>query len=161
MVLSLHDKLSKIKLKKGRDHLMWVLLQFISGSIQKSALSAFSPVMKLFDLLYPETEPLPVPSEITPESTVSFSMACVWVHLSRKAKSDNLNMHKVPPKPLVKLLDYLYQKLQVRVYSGHLLPTISDLSFFTSWNCFVELSRTICGPIFIFRGRNEKLLMLK
>lgn len=41
---------------KGRDHLMWVLLQFISGSIQKNALADFLPVMKLFDLLYPEKE---------------------------------------------------------------------------------------------------------
>lgn len=35
---------------------MWVLLQFISGSIQKNALADFLPVMKLFDLLYPEKE---------------------------------------------------------------------------------------------------------
>ncbi len=35
---------------------MWVLLQFISGSIQKNALGDFLPVMKLFDLLYPEKE---------------------------------------------------------------------------------------------------------
>lgn len=37
---------------------MWVLLQFISGSIQKNALADFLPVMKLFDLLYPEKEVL-------------------------------------------------------------------------------------------------------
>lgn len=119
MVLSLHDKLSKSKLNKGRDHLMWVLLQFISGSIQKSALSAFAPVMKLFELLYPETEPIPVPLPITPVSTISFSMACVWVHLSKKAKSDNSrNTIKTPPKPLTKLLEYLYQTLQKKQHDG-------------------------------------------
>nr|XP_055042927.1 mediator of RNA polymerase II transcription subunit 23 isoform X2 [Misgurnus anguillicaudatus] len=56
MVLSLHQKLAGRGLIKGRDHLMWVLLQFISGSIQKNALADFLPVMKLFDLLYPEKE---------------------------------------------------------------------------------------------------------
>eukprot|EP00069_Balaena_mysticetus_P020418 bmy_12937T0 len=58
MVLSLHQKLAGRGLIKGRDHLMWVLLQFISGSIQKNALADFLPVMKLFDLLYPEKESL-------------------------------------------------------------------------------------------------------
>lgn len=50
------EQLAGRGLIKGRDHLMWVLLQFISGSIQKNALADFLPVMKLFDLLYPEKE---------------------------------------------------------------------------------------------------------
>lgn len=29
-------QLSKKELRKGRDQLMWILLQFISGSIQKN-----------------------------------------------------------------------------------------------------------------------------
>ena len=32
-------QLKKRMLRKGRDHLMWVLLQFISGSIQKNMVS--------------------------------------------------------------------------------------------------------------------------
>jgi mediator of RNA polymerase II transcription subunit 23 len=55
-VLKLLLQLAGRGLIKGRDHLMWVLLQFISGSIQKNALGDFLPVMKLFDLLYPEKE---------------------------------------------------------------------------------------------------------
>lgn len=39
IVLSLHDKLLTRDLKKGRHHLMWVLLQFISGSIQRNPVS--------------------------------------------------------------------------------------------------------------------------
>ena len=35
----LHQQLSGRNLKRGRDHLMWVLLQFISGSIQKNPVS--------------------------------------------------------------------------------------------------------------------------
>ena len=43
---------------------MWVLLQFISDSIQKNPLNDFLPVLRLHDLLYPETEPLPFPDVI-------------------------------------------------------------------------------------------------
>jgi len=32
-------QLAEIKLFKGRDFLMWILLQFISGSIQKNPVS--------------------------------------------------------------------------------------------------------------------------
>jgi mediator of RNA polymerase II transcription subunit 23 len=39
IVIALHDKLAVRDLRKGRDHLMWVLLQFISGSIQKNPVS--------------------------------------------------------------------------------------------------------------------------
>uniref|UniRef100_A0A671RGY3 Mediator of RNA polymerase II transcription subunit 23 n=1 Tax=Sinocyclocheilus anshuiensis TaxID=1608454 RepID=A0A671RGY3_9TELE len=84
MVLSLHQKLAGRGLIKGRDHLMWVLLQFISGSIQKNALADFLPVMKLFDLLYPEKECIPVPDINKPQSTHAFAMTCIWIHLNRK-----------------------------------------------------------------------------
>ncbi|TSO15222.1 Mediator of RNA polymerase II transcription subunit 23 [Bagarius yarrelli] len=87
MVLSLHQKLAGRGLIKGRDHLMWVLLQFISGSIQKNALADFLPVMKLFDLLYPEKECIPVPDINKPQSTHSFAMTCIWIHLNRKAQT--------------------------------------------------------------------------
>lgn len=36
IVVSLHDKLAMRDLRKGRDYLMWALLQFISGSIQRN-----------------------------------------------------------------------------------------------------------------------------
>lgn len=32
---------------RGRDHLMWVLLQFLSGSIQKNPFSDFLPILRL------------------------------------------------------------------------------------------------------------------
>lgn len=39
LVNYLHEKLAKSGLRRGRDQLMWVLLQFISGSIQKNPVS--------------------------------------------------------------------------------------------------------------------------
>lgn len=44
---------------------MWILLQFISGSIQKNPLSDFLPVLRLYDVLYPEKDPLPVPDLVS------------------------------------------------------------------------------------------------
>lgn len=160
---------------------MWVLLQFISGSIQKNALADFLPVMKLFDLLYPEKEvqmwqgmiqvycahfqslyffcllsgfkcfysscfywqyysssgrirnsrsgnvrdrnlfymqqlyfqhhqdlsvfslPLqciPVPDINKPQSTHSFAMTCIWIHLNRKAQNDNSKLQIPIPHSL-------------------------------------------------------------
>uniref|UniRef100_A0A5F8H8I9 Mediator of RNA polymerase II transcription subunit 23 n=1 Tax=Monodelphis domestica TaxID=13616 RepID=A0A5F8H8I9_MONDO len=100
MVLSLHQKLAGRGLIKGRDHLMWVLLQFISGSIQKNALADFLPVMKLFDLLYPEKECIPVPDINKPQSTHAFAMTCIWIHLNRKAQNDNSKLQIPIPHSL-------------------------------------------------------------
>ncbi|KAG7265738.1 hypothetical protein CRUP_035091, partial [Coryphaenoides rupestris] len=97
---------------KGRDHLMWVLLQFISGSIQKNALADFLPVMKLFDLLYPEKECIPVPDINKPQSTHSFAMTCIWIHLNRKAQNDNSKLQIPIPHSLKLHHEFLQQSLR-------------------------------------------------
>ncbi|KAM9316931.1 mediator of RNA polymerase II transcription subunit 23 isoform 5-T5 [Gastrophryne carolinensis] len=112
MVLSLHQKLAGRGLIKGRDHLMWVLLQFISGSIQKNALADFLPVMKLFDLLYPEKECIPVPDITKPQSTHSFAMTCIWIHLNRKAQNDNSKLQIPIPHSLKLHHEFLQQSLR-------------------------------------------------
>lgn len=50
IVNALHEKLAVMNLRKGRDDLMWALLQYISGSIQRNALNQFLPVLKLYDV---------------------------------------------------------------------------------------------------------------
>ncbi|XP_019807208.1 mediator of RNA polymerase II transcription subunit 23 isoform X4 [Sagmatias obliquidens] len=114
MVLSLHQKLAGRGLIKGRDHLMWVLLQFISGSIQKNALADFLPVMKLFDLLYPEKEFIPVPDINKPQSTHAFAMTCIWIHLNRKAQNDNSKL-QIPIPHSLKLHHDLIHSIATRV----------------------------------------------
>ncbi|TKS76042.1 Mediator of RNA polymerase II transcription subunit 23 [Collichthys lucidus] len=109
MVLSLHQKLAGRGLIKGRDHLMWVLLQFISGSIQKNALADFLPVMKLFDLLYPRKR---VPDINKPQSTHSFAMTCIWIHLNRKAQNDNSKLQIPIPHSLKLHHEFLQQSLR-------------------------------------------------
>ncbi|XP_066992222.1 mediator of RNA polymerase II transcription subunit 23 isoform X2 [Anabrus simplex] len=100
IVLALHDKLAGRDLRRGRDHLMWVLLQFISGSIQRNPLNNFLPVLKLYDLLYPEKEPLTVPDFNKALCTHQMAMTCIWIHLLKKAQSEHLNIHRPIPHTL-------------------------------------------------------------
>ncbi|XP_065161273.1 mediator of RNA polymerase II transcription subunit 23 [Atheta coriaria] len=99
IVLALHDRLQGRDLKKGRDQLMWVLLQFISGSIQRNPLSNFLPVLRLYQLLFPDDEPpLPVPDFNQPQCTRQMAMTCIWIHLTKKASSEGHPAWAIPPR---------------------------------------------------------------
>lgn len=88
LVTLLHEKLAEKKYRKGRDQLMWVLLQYISGSIQKNPLAEFLPLLRLYDLLYPEREPLPVPDFNQPICVHQMAVACIWIHIVKKAQTE-------------------------------------------------------------------------
>ncbi|XP_059618578.1 mediator of RNA polymerase II transcription subunit 23 [Phlebotomus argentipes] len=110
IVMALHDKLAtRTDLRKGRDHLMWVLLQFISGSIQRNPLSNFLPVLKLYDILYPEREPLSVPDFNRPYCTRQMAPTCIWIHLLKKAQTDQINIHRQIPKALKNHHEFLQE----------------------------------------------------
>lgn len=96
------SKLSVKKLTKGRNQLMWVLLQFISGSIQRNPIQNFIPVLDLFPLLYPEKEPLPIPDINNPSCAQKMAPTCIWIHISRKAKLDHFDLTMSLP-PVLKL----------------------------------------------------------
>lgn len=114
VVMNLHTKLLAKSYRNGREHLMWVFLQFISGAIQKNPLNDFLPIMKLYDILYPETEPLPVPDLTKPGCTHTLAAASIWIHLTRKADSETNEKNKLnrPLPPALKLhLEFLQQAL--------------------------------------------------
>ena len=96
IVNALHEKLAFMCLRKGRDDLMWALLQYISGSIQRNALSNFLPVLKLFDILYDEKEPLPLPEVKLASSTKKISATCIYIHLLKKAQLENVALRPIP-----------------------------------------------------------------
>ncbi|XP_076272073.1 mediator complex subunit 23 isoform X2 [Rhynchophorus ferrugineus] len=101
IVMTLHTRLQGRDLRKGRDQLMWVLLQFISGSIQRNPLANFMPVLKLYELLFPEQEPpLPVPDFNQPQCTRQMAMTCIWIHLMKKAQSEQSNISWPLPNKL-------------------------------------------------------------
>lgn len=106
MVMNLHAKLLTKNYRYGREHLMWVLLQFISGAIQKNALNDFLPIMKLYDILYPETEAIPVPDITKPGCTHTLSAASIWIHLMKKAESESERSKLNRPLPVALTLHY-------------------------------------------------------
>ncbi|KAL8625637.1 hypothetical protein ACOMHN_043912 [Nucella lapillus] len=112
MVNALYEKLKGKRLRKGRDHLMWVLLQFISGSIQKNPITDFLPVLKLYDLLYDDKEVIPVPDITKASATHALASTCIWIHLNKKAENDKLS--RPIPYGLREHQEFLKQTLTVK-----------------------------------------------
>ncbi|KAL1116974.1 hypothetical protein AAG570_004302 [Ranatra chinensis] len=108
LVMALHDKLAGRDFKKARDHLMWVLLQFISGSIQKNPLTNVLPILKLYDLLYPEKDPLPVPDFNKPFCAHQMAVTCIWLHVLKKAQTDHFNIQRQFPHTLKAHYEWLH-----------------------------------------------------
>lgn len=87
-------------LRKGRDYLMWALLQFTSGSIARYGLTSFLSVLELLDLLYDEQEPLPVPDTTKSSCARQTAATCIWIHVLKKAQVEGVNLNRTMPKAL-------------------------------------------------------------
>ena len=107
---------------------MWILLQFISGSIQKNPLSDFLPVLKLYDLLYPEKDPLPLPDITKPYCTSQMAATCIWIHILRKAQTENNSMMSLS-RPLPSALKGHYDYLQMLIQPGSQQPPLQMNDF--------------------------------
>jgi len=106
VITDLADQLEKRNLTAGRDKLMWVLLQFISGSIQKNPTADFIPVLKLYNM-YSESEPLPVPDTNQPNCVEQLAATGIFIHLKRKAGGENLRFAFNLPPALTKHHEFL------------------------------------------------------
>ncbi|CAL1290327.1 unnamed protein product [Larinioides sclopetarius] len=142
IIMILHNKLVGRNLRKGRDHLMWVLLQFISGSIQKNLLNDFLPVMRLYDLLYPEKEPLPFPDVTKASSTHALAITSIWIHLMKKAQVEKVSLQRRLPVALSNHLEYLQNSLNNNNLSHTLntdyrIPLLCN-AYSTNQDCFTR-----------------------
>jgi len=72
-------------------------------------LEDFLPVMKLYDLLYPETEPLPLPNIKSSSCTFKMAVTSIWIHLSKKAQNERLQ--RPIPHALSTHIEYEYQQM--------------------------------------------------
>ncbi|XP_052774892.1 mediator of RNA polymerase II transcription subunit 23-like isoform X2 [Mya arenaria] len=95
-------------------HLLWqhlssqliyfVLFQFASFPHMVVSLyeklSDFLPVLKLYDLLYPDNSSIAVPDISTASSTHTVAATCIWIHLNMKATSDNVQLQRPIPHAL-------------------------------------------------------------
>lgn len=59
-------------------------------------------VLSLYDILYPEKEPLPVPDCTKTYATRQMAPTCIWIHLSKKAQTEHINLHRSVPTALRK-----------------------------------------------------------
>ena len=113
---SLHDKLAiRTDLRKGRDHLMFVILQFVSGAIQKNPLNSFLGLLKLYDLLYPEKKPLPAPNINDPMCTRELAACCIWISFLKKAQTDQTSLHRPIPVALQNHHEFISKLLPVTI----------------------------------------------
>lgn len=76
-------------LLKSREFFMWTLLQMLSGYISRHKVDTLEPIFKLFELFYPEREPIPVPSFNKPNCIYIMAAASSWILLTKKAENDN------------------------------------------------------------------------
>lgn len=97
LVQALHTKLRQLRMREGRDHLMWMLLQYLSGTIQKYPFPEFLPVLRLIEYLYPETSPLPVPDSTDSSCVVRVSAMCILNHILRKAQAEYIKTPRALP----------------------------------------------------------------
>ncbi|XP_058805221.1 mediator of RNA polymerase II transcription subunit 23-like isoform X2 [Phymastichus coffea] len=145
-VIAIHDKLAAMpgrEWKKSRDHLMWILLQFISGSIQRQPINAFSPFFKLYELLYFEKEPLPLPDFSQPICTHQMALVSIWLHLLKKIQSDPANFHAVMPHNL----KLHHEFLQHMAIQNSTLSTSTDYKIALLCNAFSTSSDLFTRPM--------------
>lgn len=57
-------------------------------------------MLKLYDLLYSDTEVLPVPDVTKPQSTHALASTSIWIHLNKKAHTDKARLQRPIPHAL-------------------------------------------------------------
>ena len=77
---------------KESDHIL-ILRRFLFLCFQ---LKDFLPVMKLYDLLYSDTEVIPMADVNKAQSTHRVASTCIWIHLNKKAQTDKVKL----PRPI-------------------------------------------------------------
>ncbi|XP_065843530.1 mediator of RNA polymerase II transcription subunit 23-like isoform X2 [Oscarella lobularis] len=88
LIARLTEKLSSsCRSKRGRDWLMWLLLQIVSPSLQKLDISSCESIYSLLATLYSDKEAMvPLPDFSSPSSSIHMAAACLWNHLQLKYK---------------------------------------------------------------------------
>lgn len=75
-------------------------------------LSDFLPVLKLYDLLYPDNTSIAVPDVSKASSTHTVAATCIWIHLNMKANTDNVQLQRPIPHALRDHQEALGQHLE-------------------------------------------------
>ena len=77
-----------------------------------SQLSDFLPVLRLYDLLYPDNFTVALPDITKASSTHTVAATCIWIHLNKKAQTDKAQLQRPIPFALREHLDALRDHLE-------------------------------------------------
>lgn len=108
---TLCERIKAKNLVRGREHLMWAMLQYIT-STGKSNVGEFLSTTKLFDILYSGRTVIPLPNLEFPLSPHVMAAASVWLQLTKRAEVEQTKFSRPPPQSLQLHLDYLNIKKQ-------------------------------------------------
>lgn len=100
------DKLIAKKMTRGREHLMFAMLQYITGS-PKLSVNDFIAVTRLFDILYTGRAPIPIPNEEFALSTHVLAAASVWYQIVKRSELDQIKQSRPLPQCLQLHYDYI------------------------------------------------------
>lgn len=121
-VTSVTEKLKKLKesqnhrakelaFRRGRENMMWTLLQYVSGSISKNTTDDFVSVLCLIELLYSDEidncEPLPVPDRTKPDAVKKLAATALYIHFCSRAANEKTHPQFPLPRSLRKHYEYL------------------------------------------------------
>lgn len=106
LVDSLCQKLITRHLRKGREHLMFAMLQYITGA-PKSSVNDFIATSKLIEILYTGRTSIPIPDEEFQLSTHTLSAASIWFQIVRRSELDGTKVTRSLPQCLQSHYDYI------------------------------------------------------
>lgn len=76
--------------RKGRGELMWTLLQFVSGAVQKITMEDCHAVFELYNMLYTGDEVWSGAGTDSVHLVRFMAPACLWLHLSQRFGAENI-----------------------------------------------------------------------
>lgn len=109
MIKRLIPLIAEKNLKKGRDQLIWLVLQLLTMYLVKTPFTYFVPFIKLIDILYTEKEPLPLPNLSNPLCVQSFAATSIWKLLMMKAETEQSKLTRSPPIALKNHIEFIQQ----------------------------------------------------
>ncbi|CAB4012225.1 Mediator of RNA polymerase II transcription subunit 23 [Paramuricea clavata] len=117
------ELIEEVRWYKGRDYLMWFILQLCGAANTQWEFKDFVPLMKIIEFLYPDTKPLPVPDVNNPSFMFSMAVACLWNVISTKAQGQSVSLPK--PRAITNLISHLENVFKHCQHPGSLARTDS------------------------------------
>ena len=139
VIETVHKLLAKVNDRRGRDHLMWIILQCVSMTLQKTPFTDYLPVLRLIEFLYPENVLLPAPDVSDRRCVKKCSAMSILIHILKRAQqADGVKTPRSLPPAFTnqnELVQSLVQNIQL---SPHLAfnPAAPDFRIALLMNAF-------------------------